>query len=432
MIPADSSFVERLLSQGSFTLKNAVVSGAIILAIGGMVVAYLRNIPRMLWGWFLRRFTISVEVINSDVAFAWVQTWLDSQPYTKKSRQLSARAQYLVDTDSLGPIGSSAEKQYVTLMPAPGNHFFYYKRRPVWLSFVREHDSGSSGGTLVPRETIQIRTVARSQDVIRTLLLEAREMAVNRNRTEPRVFVAVYNSWRNAGLLHARPVDSVILPDNAVTRVVEDCRTFMASASWYAARGIPYRRGWLFHGKAGTGKSSLVEAVAGALSRSLYVINLASVERDAYLMELLMAVPPSSLILFEDIDTAMRTRADDQKTEDEGVTLGGLLNALDGVVAHQGSLVFMTSNYKSRLDAALIRPGRIDARLEFDVATPDQMQAAFTRFYGVDKGALDFVANMNRARPPVMCEVQEHLLRHRDNPQAAIALAATIGEESAV
>ena len=40
----------------------------------------------------------------------------------------------------------------------------------------------------------------------------------------------------------------------------------------------------------------------------------------------------------------------------------GLLNALDGVVASEGRLTFMTSNYPERLDPALIRPGRVDVR----------------------------------------------------------------------
>ena len=40
------------------------------------------------------------------------------------------------------------------------------------------------------------------------------------------------------------------------------------------------------------------------------------------------------------------------------VTLTGLLNALDGVVASEARLSFLTSNYPERLDPALVRPGR--------------------------------------------------------------------------
>ena len=46
------------------------------------------------------------------------------------------------------------------------------------------------------------------------------------------------------------------------------------------------------------------------------------------------------------------------------VTLTGLLNALDGVVASEARLTFLTTHYPQRLDPALVRPGRVDLRLK--------------------------------------------------------------------
>ena len=43
-----------------------------------------------------------------------------------------------------------------------------------------------------------------------------------------------------------------------------------------AAHGIPWRRGYLFYGPPGAGKTSLVTALAGRLHKSIYVINLSS------------------------------------------------------------------------------------------------------------------------------------------------------------
>ena len=43
-----------------------------------------------------------------------------------------------------------------------------------------------------------------------------------------------------------------------------------------AAHGIPWRRGYLFYGPPGSGKTSLVTALAGRLHKSIYVINLSS------------------------------------------------------------------------------------------------------------------------------------------------------------
>ena len=67
-----------------------------------------------------------------------------------------------------------------------------------------------------------------------------------------------------------------------------------------------------------------------------------------------------------------------------GVTLRGLLGALDGVGAAEGRLLFMTCRDASALEPALIRPGRIDTRLAFEAPDKAQAKALFRHFYGLD------------------------------------------------
>jgi chaperone BCS1 len=63
------------------------------------------------------------------------------------------------------------------------------------------------------------------------------------------------------------------------------------------------------------------------------------------------------------------------------LTLPGLLNALDGVGAVDGRLLFMTCHRATSLEPALVRPGRIDMRVGF--GAPDRAQAAalFRHFF---------------------------------------------------
>jgi chaperone BCS1 len=65
-----------------------------------------------------------------------------------------------------------------------------------------------------------------------------------------------------------------------------------------------------------------------------------------------------------------------------GVTFSGLLNALDGVASGEERIIFMTTNHLSRLDPALVRPGRVDLIQLLDDAHPDQAAQLFARFYG--------------------------------------------------
>jgi len=70
--------------------------------------------------------------------------------------------------------------------------------------------------------------------------------------------------------------------------------------------------------------------------------------------------------LLEDVDVFhSATERDD---EGSGVTLSGLLNALDGIATPRGLLTVTTTNDPSALDVAVIRPGRVDLSEQFGYA----------------------------------------------------------------
>ena len=63
------------------------------------------------------------------------------------------------------------------------------------------------------------------------------------------------------------------------------------------------------------------------------------------------------------------------------VSLSGLLNALDGVGAQEGRILFATTNRFEALDTALRRPGRMDYLIEFKLASQYQVGELFKKFY---------------------------------------------------
>jgi len=118
---------------------------------------------------------------------------------------------------------------------------------------------------------------------------------------------------------------------------------------------------------------------------------------DATLQELISFLPEKCIALMEDIDAAFRhdinrepPSTDDSHaafpgvttaSQSRGVTLSGLLNAIDGVAAHEGRLLFATTNHYEALDPALRRPGRMDRHIEFRLASRNQVAEMFQRFY---------------------------------------------------
>lgn len=191
--------------------------------------------------------------------------------------------------------------------------------------------------------------------------------------------------WRHSGSKELRPFESVILKDGQKEQILKDITTFRRREHWYSIRGIPYRRGYLLHGPPGTGKTSLVQSVASKVNMNVAIIALSGSMDDEQFNVVLQDVPRNSILVMEDIDHC--GIKDSNSGKDNGsskITMSGLLNALDGVVAQEGSMIFMTCNDITRLQPALLRPGRIDMKLELGYADKTQINKMFWRFMGQD------------------------------------------------
>ncbi|KAK7512528.1 P-loop containing nucleoside triphosphate hydrolase protein [Phyllosticta citriasiana] len=197
-----------------------------------------------------------------------------------------------------------------------------------------------------------------------------------------------------------RDMLSIDMEEDVKADLVRDAQKYFhpASKAYYANRGIPLRRGYLFWGPPGCGKTSICVALASMLQLQLFSISLASANaNDRNLEKLFSTLPKKCIVLLEDIDSAGISRenmaqaasgkfADREKGFDDKhlpprVTLSGLLNVIDGAGAAEGRLIIMTSNHPETLDHALIRPGRIDKQVYFGHVSKSIAAAMFKRIY---------------------------------------------------
>lgn len=174
------------------------------------------------------------------------------------------------------------------------------------------------------------------------------------------------NNWRCAASRPKRPLRSIVLDPGIKSLLVDDARDFLQSKSWYAERGIPFRRGYLLYGAPGSGKTSMIHSMAGELGLDVYVISLSRMGLDdTALSELISELPEKCIALIEDIDAAFHHGVnrdepttpntpgtpDDPSKPKAGVppstsrlSLSGLLNALDGVGAQEGRILYATTS----------------------------------------------------------------------------------------
>ncbi|EGR49348.1 uncharacterized protein TRIREDRAFT_60378 [Trichoderma reesei QM6a] len=344
---------------------------------------------------------------------------------------------------------SHAARSSPRFVPAMGSTSFWHKG--TYFRVLRKKESFVStrswGGPMKDLEEVKISCFGRSIDPIKQLLSDAKALYYNDTRQKTTIYRPRvkeqrrdHNMWQQVARRPVRPMSTVVLDSSEKHDILADINEYLHpwTPRWYASRGIPLRRGYLFHGPPGTGKTSFSFALAGVFGIDIYVISLqdAGVNEED-LATLFTKLPRRCIVLLEDIDTAGLRRdlssesenptegkKDDDKDQKDGknkhkskadasdsdsdsevevkpkkrglrkkdtgrkaplaldgISLSGLLNAIDGVASHEGRVLIMTTNKPEALDEALIRPGRVDVQVRFSNASSTQAGELFHRMY---------------------------------------------------
>ncbi|TFY60669.1 hypothetical protein EVJ58_g5009 [Rhodofomes roseus] len=338
-------------------MTNAIMPEWLKLVIMGAVIEISRRAFDMLWGSLVDSIWVTVTFDDEDWAYTWFHYWLARHPSWRKARSVEATTNsYDINPEDIAIPGQEDDlpsMRKVSYKPSR------YTSHRMWY-----------GGcyTVVTRSHI----------------------ASNYYRVKESVSISMLSLSRNI-------LDELVLE---------------TKKAYLQAEGK-------LHGAPGSGKSSIIHSIAGDLGLDVYVLTLSRTGLDdTGLNELLSDLPERCITLLEDVDVAFKggmarrslskgslvkagddvligeddkpnqSHNTDDKTESR-VTLSGLLNALDGIGAQEGRILFATTNDYAALDPALIRPGRMDLHINFKLANKEQAKGLFEAFYSPPGGPDD-------------------------------------------
>lgn len=218
--------------------------------------------------------------------------------------------------------------------------------------------------------------------------------------------------WRNLSKLPKRNIDTIYLDKGEKEKVMNDIRKYVDSEEVYKTFGIPYKRNYLLAGPPGTGKTSLIFAIASMLGLNVAIVNFGPKVDDATFMTAIAHLPEKHILLLEDIDSLFvkRTQTDGYNI----ISFSGILNALDGMGRKHNLITFMTTNHPERLDPALLRPGRVDMQVNFKHASEEQIRMMVEKFLPTQVEHVAIIVKKAIALKCTTAVLQKFFFDHRE------------------
>jgi len=453
--PTGSNLLSRLLGftmfASLFKAADPSTTSYIVSGVGLFVLGTLLEMGRRFFHWLYERFSVfqyslTASFDEGDPAYEWIILFLTEKNVWKRSRHFHVTA-----ATSVRKWGIKSSRpqmvEHTNCVPTyDAPQLFWWKG--YWAEIKRSQGEYSLSEERESRWSRKIYLTIYSCEVnaLSALIEEARQLYLKVSQRNVTIHLAnaegyELKTWRTTKSKKQRPLNSIILQEGVLQSIIEDIREFVDSEEWYNLAGIPYRRGYLLHGPPGTGKSSTIYGIAGELGLEIYSISLASkFVDDSFLERAVSAIPKQAIFLIEDIDCAFPSREELDEREENSyfsfsrrrtnsgkpvsqVTLSGLLNVLDGVGSDEGKIFFATTNYIENLDPALLRPGRIDRKVQYYFADKTQAKALFIRFYPASHTTLSSELSISPSGSEVVSEKSPAVMNISERQSAMVELA---------
>jgi len=353
---------------------DQLVIAALTLTVAGIIGFWIKDMPLRLWGYIKRQCTTVVDITSAHNSFYNLMRFLEDNYAHKNFRTFKLTN------------GKWGNNDIATIGIGYGGHFIKFEKLFMYVSLTKQ----DSQGTVIDKETITITKLGRSRKGFEKFF---KVISTDKQRENNIQIYRMKDYWYPMNQIPKRALDTVFLEEDKKSVILKTIDDFIKAEQWYLDNGIPYHLGMLLYGSPGTGKSSLIKAIASYMNYDIYYLPVRSLAR---LEDSMDTLPEQSIIVIEDIDCekVLHTRSGNSENSDSSetakqvrdissiVNFSDVLNVIDGVCSAHGRILITTTNHIEKLDPALIRPGRIDLKVELGYVNVEIFNQFSKRFLG--------------------------------------------------
>ena len=301
-----------------------------------------------------------------------------------------------------------------------------YLGHKIFIYIDKESDTSKGTTNSKATKSILLESKTANIDILKEYIHT--HFKLNRNTIKEMTIYNTFKSgnkenktigWEPITVKSNRTIENLVISETVKKEVIDDVEWFMDNEMWYAQRGIPYKRGYILYGEPGTGKTSLIKCIANHYKIPVFSIQLDSIDNNDQLVHLMTDINyfiqghKYYILVFEDVD---RSKFFTDKYYEGKLTISCFLNVLDGIAEANGRIMFITGNNITNVTKheAMVRPGRIDKKVEITKCDNSQIQKLINIFYEndikLDKDQINIeITPANLIKIMQRCELEEIL-----------------------
>lgn len=212
--------------------------------------------------------------------------------------------------------------------------------------------------------------------------------------------------------------NNIVLDEKVKQNIVNGLVNWDKSKNWYGEHQLVHKIGVFLYGKPGTGKSTVAKAISSMFGNApILTIDPNDIMKSVNgILKMRKKYDGTIVVLIEDFDMYFKSREEIENVEMEleqkkkkDFNQNAIFQLLDGVYSTDDTIYVATTNYKDRIDSALIRYGRFDIQEELNYFNREDATKC-VKLLGYDENVLD---SMNLEYPVQPAYLQSKIMEYR-------------------